>query len=255
MQQVYRWLNIVVFLAVIGVNWAANALPLFGRSTGEISAMYPVAVTPASYAFGIWGLIYALLAGYMIVQAMPRGQQRPEVKRIGPWFIISSLLNIAWLLLWHSLHITSTAFIMLAMLLSLIVAYRRSRPATPHPVIWTRLFVALPFSIYLGWISVATIVNISVALKASGWDGWGVSPEAWGTALLVVAGFLALLIARQYSDPFYGLVIIWACIAIAIEQQPAYPTLSYAAWGVAVIVFVVSALTFYKPRKVQSSVR
>ncbi|MNH95683.1 hypothetical protein D3C73_483320 [compost metagenome] len=238
MQQLYRWLKVLMFIGVILVNWASISIPLFGRTTGDISDMYHVAVTPAGYAFSIWSFIYLLLAGFVIIQALPRGWSRPEIQRIGPWFIIISMFNILWLLFWHSLHIPTTVAIMILMLISLIVAYRRSRPDKKHPDFATRWFIALPFSIYLGWISVATIVNISVGLQAAGWDGWGIAPQTWAIGLVVLAGLLALLMGTKYRDPFYGLVIIWASIAIALEQKDAFPSLAYAAYGIAGILFI-----------------
>ncbi|QGQ99517.1 tryptophan-rich sensory protein [Paenibacillus psychroresistens] len=232
----YRWLNLLAYIAVVGTNGAAISLPLFGRSTKEISDSYPVAVTPAGYAFSIWSLIYILLAGFVILQFIPKERNRSEFSRIGPWFVISSAFNVTWLLLWHSLHITTTAFIMIAMLISLIIIYQESRVAGPGSNMGARLFIALPFSIYLGWISMATIVNVSVALYSVGWDGWGLSPQAWGIVLLIAAGLLAVSIGINYRDPFYALVIIWAAIAIALKQFESYPQLGYAALGIAFIL-------------------
>ncbi|MFD2672979.1 TspO/MBR family protein [Marinicrinis sediminis] len=233
----FRWLNIVFFIGVLFINWAANALPLFGRTTGEVSAKYPVAITPASYAFSIWGLIYLLLAGYVLLQALPKWRDKPEILAIGPWFVISCSLNILWMLLWHSLQLTASVCVMIALLISLIVIYLKTRPAVQTGTL-IRLLVALPFSIYLGWISVATVLNVTIGLSESGWNGFGLSDTVWAILLLIVTAILAFVISRSYRDPFYGAVIVWALVAIGVKQLDPEPVIAYAAWLLALLVLV-----------------
>ncbi len=233
-----RWMNIVAFIAVIIVNWAAMALPLFGRDTGEISDLYPTAITPAGYAFSIWGIIYSLLIGFIVLQALPRNAKQLEISRIGPWFIISSILNITWLVLWHALQITASVFVMIALFISLLIIYLRTRSSERQGTWAMRVFVSGTWSIYLGWISVAMIVNISVALFNLGWDGFGLRPDVWAMILLGIAGLLSWLMGRKFNDPFYGLVIAWASIAVSVQHNEAYPTLALVGYVIAILIII-----------------
>ncbi|MCQ6559056.1 TspO/MBR family protein [Paenibacillus mendelii] len=218
-RNVYRLWNIFGILAVIVINALANLLSINGKTTGELSAKYPVLITPAGYAFSIWTLIYVLLIGFAIYQARRRAMDRTTVKSIGPWFLFSCVLNMAWIIVWHYEYVTSSVFVMLALLITLIVIYSRVQSATSAPTTGERILVQLPFSIYLGWISIATIVNVTVALYKLGWEGFGLSASAWTVILLALATLLALVIGGIYGDPFYVLVLVWAFIAIAVKQQ------------------------------------
>ncbi|WP_284641682.1 hypothetical protein [Paenibacillus silviterrae] len=153
-----------------------------------------------------------------------------------PWFLISCFFNIGWLLLWHQLQIAASVFAMLGLLFSLIGCYLGTRPQgiSGDPVI--RLLVQLPFSVYLGWISVATIVNSTVALSAAGWNGFGWSGTVWTVILLAVAAVLALLIGSRYHDPAYVLVFVWAFIAIGAANLRLDPIVAYASWTAALLL-------------------
>ncbi|MDF2668965.1 MAG: rane protein [Paenibacillus sp.] len=238
----YRWLNAVALGVVLILNWLATAIPLGGRSTGEISAMFPVLITPAPYAFSIWSVIYAFLIGFVVYQLLPSGQKQPEVQAVGPWFVVSCLFNCAWILLWQYLYIDSSVFIMFGLLITLIVIYLKTRSSTrSRAVQW---LVQLPFSLYLGWISVATIVNVSVVLYANDWSGWGLSNEAWTLIMLVVATGLAVWIGGRYVDPVYIAVFVWAFIAIGASVK-ATVSIQIGAWLLAAALFIY-ALTLLK---------
>ncbi|MBW7476576.1 tryptophan-rich sensory protein [Paenibacillus oenotherae] len=252
-RHVYRVWNIVGIIAVIIVNLLAVLLPLNDKTTGELSAKHPVLITPAGYAFSIWSLIYLLLIGFAIYQATRSGARKERVLSIGPWFLISCLFNIAWIFVWHYEWVTSSGFIMIALLLTLIVIYRRVHLASPSPALVERLVVQLPFSIYLGWISVATIVNISVVLDHIGWDRFGLTDTAWTIIMLAVAVILALAVGFKFRDPFYMLVFVWALSAIAVKQEHLNETVAASAWiGAALILvaaFILVILTF-RQRKI-----
>lgn len=185
----YLWLfSIVAYVGMVTVNILADRIPIGGRTTGEVSAMYPTLVTPAAYAFAIWGLIYTLLAGFVIVQALPRFRDNRQFQAIAPWFILQSVFNSVWIVYWHNLKLVSSVWIMLALLVTLIVIYhltRQIRKGSVSRVV--RFWVQIPFSVYLAWISVATILNISVTLTAYDWNGWGISEVIWASFVLVLA--------------------------------------------------------------------
>ncbi len=217
----YRWWNAAGLVLMLAINALAVWLPLGGKTTGELSAQYPVLITPAPYAFSIWSLIYLLLIGFVIYPFTARGKQSPLTARIGPWFFISCLMNAGWIVVWHYEFLSSSVFIMFALLLSLIAVYVPVRRQPPVPTSADRALVLLPFSIYLGWISNATIVNVTVVLHAANWNGLGLSAEAWTIILLAAALLLALAIGFFHRDPFFMLVFVWSFIAIGVKDgQP-----------------------------------
>ncbi|WNS41750.1 tryptophan-rich sensory protein [Paenibacillus sp. MMS20-IR301] len=214
----YKWWNLLLYLGVIAVNTLSVTLPLGGNSTGEISDRFSTYITPAGYAFSIWSLIYILLAGFVIYQFRNAAGGRDSIQRIGIWFILSCLFNMGWLFLWHYLYIELSVAAMALLLLSLIVIYRRTR-SIADPTTGEKWLVKLPFSIYLGWISVATIVNVSIVLDKNNWDGFGLSGPAWAVIMLCVGAVLAVLVSFPHRDSIYPLVFVWAYIAIAMEHK------------------------------------
>lgn len=236
-----RWYNVVALVAVLLVNRFAETQPIKGLTTGEISAMFPVEITPAPYAFAIWGVIYALLLGFVVVQFLPSKRVHDEIRSIGPWFGVSCFFNISWILVWQSLNITSSLFAMLGLLVSLAVIYLNTRQhgwSSDHAIRW---WVQVPFSIYLGWVSVATLVNFAVVLYANGWNGFGLSETFWTVLLILVASLLSLLVGFRYKDAFYMLVTVWALVAIGIAN-PGNMTLGYMAWGAAGLLLAYALL-------------
>ena len=235
--------NVIAFALVCIMNSLAEWLPLGGYTTREISAMHPSRLTPASYAFIIWGLIYTALLVFIIYQLLPAGRARPEIQRIGGWFIVSSAMNIAWLLLWHFQYIESTLFIMLALLISLIAIYSRTRVPGPPVRDAAYWLLSVPFSLYLGWLTVAILSNLSVFLAHTYGESKeiaGMSPTTYSVWLLIIASVIALWVAYRHHDPFYLLPIVWGLIAIGVEQQETailvYTSLIAAIWlGVAAL--------------------
>ncbi|MEJ2288607.1 MAG: tryptophan-rich sensory protein [Deinococcales bacterium] len=225
---------ILTYVGTVVVNALAITLPIGGRTTQEVSALYPALFVPAGYVFSIWSLIYLGLAAYAIVQAVPPLLREERVRSIAWWFALSGVLNAVWLVLWQTLHLYWTVPVMLALLVTLIVIYRRLRAGPPASGV-ERWLVRLPFSIYLGWISVATIANISGALLHAGWGGWGLSDVTWALVMLAVATALGALMVLLERDVGYALVLVWAFVGIAVEQQQ-QPLVSRAALVAAVLV-------------------
>lgn len=222
---------------MILMNILANALPLFGRGTGEVSARYPTLVTPAGYVFAIWGLIYIGLIAYSAAQFLRPLVDDPLPDRLAWPIIASNVANVAWLLLWHSLNIYLTVPVMLALLVSLIVAYRIARSNRPgHPSPLERWAVRVPLGLYLGWVSVATIANISSALVAADWGGWGVPESWWGVIILVVAASLAFAGLTRNGDGIFAGVFVWALVGIAAETPSSLVRI--AATGLAAVIGV-----------------
>ncbi|GAA5416064.1 hypothetical protein Pryu01_01096 [Paraliobacillus ryukyuensis] len=224
--------NLVAILMVITVNALANILPINGQTTGEISDRLNVLFTPAGYVFSIWGLIYLLLVIWVLRQLPPQRRELDLYQDTYGLFWITSVLNVAWILLWHYNYFGFTVIVMLGLLLSLITLYRKVQARKQSP------FDLLPLSIYLGWISVATITNIAYYLKYLEWDGFGLSDQVWTIILLGVAGILALWFRITQHDVFYPLVFIWATIGIAVKNYPSYSVISYVAVGVVIVIVI-----------------
>jgi translocator protein len=242
----WRFLNILSLAAVLAVNFLATALPINNVTTAEISNRFPVLFTPAGYVFSIWGLIYLLLTGFVIYQAMPGQAGNPLLKRIGALFFFSSLFNSLWIFAWHYERTVLSLLIMLALLATLILIYSSIysvKAAGPAD----RWLVKVPFSVYLGWISVATIANVSVTLYSLGWNGWGLGGPAWTVVMISAAVILGLLAARLRRDTAFVLVLIWALIGIGVKQS-AIAALQGAAWGGAAVL-VLGLVVFTVAKK------
>lgn len=240
-------LNFAALAAVLVVNWMANALPLNGKDTGQLSDQYPILTTPAGYAFSIWGLIYLGLTGFAIYQALPSQRENQRVARITPLFLLSCLANIGWVFTWHYELLSLNLVMMLVLLGSLIGIYRQLRADGAQPSTGERWLVWVPFSLYMGWITVATIVNLTVALYAAGWQNTGTLGAALAALLFVVASAIAVAIARRFEDPAYALVVVWALVAVAMKQAGVM-LVAATAVVLAAAVALVAAYTFVSRR-------
>jgi hypothetical protein len=222
------WINVIAVIATIGINGLANALPLNGVTTGEISDRFDVYFVPAGYVFSIWGVIYLGLIAFAIYQALPSQRDNPRLIRVGYLFALSCVANIAWLFLWHYELFPLTLIAMVALLGLLIGIYTRlgiGREEAPAAEQW---LVRLPFSIYLGWVSVATIANVTSLLDYLGWNGWGISEVAWTMVMLVIGAGLTTVVSLSRRDVAYALVIVWAFVGIAVKHTGT-PTVAITA--------------------------
>jgi hypothetical protein len=230
-------ITLLATVATISANVAVNALPLFGRSTEAVSAQYSVLVTPAGFAFAIWGLIYLLLVAFALYQFTARartGQASVTLDGIFWPYLAASAANVIWLVLWHGLLIQWTLVAMAVLLLSLAVIYARLNVGRSARRGADRLLWETPFSVYLGWITVASIVNVSIVLSL-GWDGAPLRPQVWAALLCLAAAALAALMVARHRDVAYALVIAWALLAIGIGQagEPLVPATAFAMSAVA----------------------
>jgi hypothetical protein len=227
--------NVLATLMVIVLNVLASALPLNGQTTGEISDRFDVYFVPAGYVFSIWGLIYLALIAFAVYQALPAQRDNPRLRRVGYLYALSCVANVAWLLLWHYEFFELTLVAMVALLLLLITIYLRlgiGRNRVSNAEKW---LVRVPFSIYLGWITVATIANVTSLLDYLNWSGWGISPEAWAVVMLVAGAVIASAVSITRGDIAYVLVIVWAFVGIAVKHSDT-PIVAVTAIVMAVLV-------------------
>ena len=210
-----RYLNAFALTAVITVNALANILPIGGKTTGELSRQYPNLFVPAGFTFSIWGVIYLFLIGFVIYGFIGK-QARADVARVGWLFVGTCVANVSWILAWHYEYTLLSVGIMLAFLALLIAMYYRMHGSGYVGYESTRrhwLFV-IPISVYLGWITVATIANVTAVLVDFGWGGFGLPPYYWAFGMIVVATFLTNAVLRLRLDYAYSLVVAWALVGI-----------------------------------------
>jgi benzodiazapine receptor len=227
--------NLLATVATIVVNGLANALPINGQTTGEISDRFRVYFVPAGYVFSIWGLIYLALIAFAVYQALPAQRENPHLRRIGYLFALSCVANSAWIFLWHYELFELTLVAMFGLLLSLIAVYLRLDIGRVRVSTAEKWLVHIPFSIYLGWITVATIANVTSVLYYLNWNGWGIRPEVWAVIMLVVGACIASAVSISRGDIAYVLVIVWAFAGIAVKHA-ATPIVAIPAWLMALIV-------------------
>ena len=240
-------LVVVSVLATLAVNILANALPFNGLSTGQISDRFHVYFVPAGYVFSIWGVIYIGLIAYAVFQALPSQRENPRLRRTGYPVAVSGLANMVWLFLWHYEQFALTLVVMAGLLAVLIVVYLNlgiGREKVAPGETWA---ARVPFSIYLGWITVATIANVTDVLYYVGWDGFGINPRNWAlvlfAAVLVIAGLMSLI----RRDIAYNLVIVWALVGIAVKQAAA-KSIVLASLVTAMLVVAVLAYSLFRKK-------
>jgi len=243
--------QILVFIAALTTiifNILASALPLNGMNTGDISDRFKIFFVPAGYVFSIWGLIYLGLIAYAIYQVLPAQRENPRLRSIGYIFVLSCVANIVWLFLWHYEVFEFTLVAMLALLATLIVIYLRLDIGRSQVSTGEKWAVHVPFSIYLGWITVATIANTTQLLYYLGWDGWGISAEIWTVIMLAAGVIISALMSFTRADVAYSLVLVWAYIGIALKHadNALVSTTAYITAGLILLFLIIALIRKYR---------
>jgi len=248
--------NLLAFGAVIIVNSIAGSTKLLGGvNTADVSAAFPTLITPAGFTFAIWGVIYALLAVFVIFQLLPGHRGDAFNEKVSYLFILSSVFNVVWLFLWQYEYITASVVLIFALLLSLIAIYLRLNVGRSNATRIEKICVHAPFSVYLGWITIATIADVSSALVSISWNGFGIAASTWAQLVTVVALAITLLLLGTRRDPAYGLVVVWALTGILANQWAnkvvsGVSTVTEATEGVvAVATLFVLFLVLVRPPK------
>jgi hypothetical protein len=232
---------VVVILATIIINILANALPINGLNTGQISDGFHVYFVPAGYVFSIWGIIYIGLIAYAIYQALSAQKTNPRLQATGWWVVLGGLANSAWIFLWHYQQFVATLGAMLILLATLIAVYLRlgvGRVKVPAAENWA---VRIPFSIYLGWITVATIANISDVLDFVKWNRFGIGEAIWMAIVLGVVVVIGGLMNFSWRDVAYTAVLLWALAGIVVKF-PAEGLVTLATWTAFILLAVTLAV-------------
>ncbi len=228
-----KYINLLLFAGMLVMNYLANALPLNGKTTGELSDSFPNLFVPAGLTFSIWGVIYILVILYCIFQF--KDYNAVPVSRISLAFGISCILNALWIVFWHYGRLPLSLLVMAGLLASLIYINIAIRDL-PFGII------KASFGIYLGWICIATIANVTAVLVTSGWSGFNISHEVWTIIMIAVGTLLVAATIGRLKNPFLGLAVVWAFLGIAIKRQDDYRTILITA---IVAMVIISGVTIW----------
>lgn len=252
-----KYLVAFSFLVMVTVNALANIIPINGVNTGQVSDSYQNLFAPAGITFAIWGLIYFLLAAYTLYQLGFFQNNQSALKtdildRVGIYFTISSIANTLWIFSWHYHLIPLSMLLMVIILICLILIVNAINKAELS--FKDKIFVRLPFSIYFGWITVATIANATALLVSIGWDGFGISEPVWAVIIILVGVIIAIATILKNKDFAYGLTIIWAYSGILIKHISAegfagqYPTIITTVIICIALVLIIEVFLLLKKR-------
>lgn len=212
--------NIVFFIITVIINILAGRTTLIGGViTGEISDANPSLITPAGFTFAIWLIIYILLGFFVGFQALPRNRDKIWTEKVGWYFVLSSVFNIVWLFLWQFEYLVFSTVVMFLLLFSLMVIYTRLEIGRSKVDIREKFLIHVPISVYFGWITIASIANVTTTLVSLNWDGFGLSQEIWALLIIIIALLLTIVVVVKRKDVAYGLVVVWALLGIWIGQS------------------------------------
>ena len=242
--------NIAAVILTIIVNGLANILPIGGKYTGELSDNIPNLFVPAGLTFAIWGIIYVLIILFAIYLAKDMFKKekttKPFLEKISFFFILANLANIIWIFLWHYEQILLSLLAMILLFISLLMIYLRLNIGIEKVSMKEKLFVHVPISVYIGWITVATIANVTAVLVTVNWDGFGISEQIWTMLVIIVAAIITILILVTRRDYAYSAVIIWALIGIYIKRiadDPVYGIQSQIANTALISIIIIVVIT------------
>ena len=239
--------NLVSVVLALTVNILASTLPLNGQNTGEISDRFQVFFVPAGYVFAIWGVIYIGWIVFTIYQFLPSQKENPRLRNLGYLFALSGLFNAVWLFTWHYNIFGLSVIVMFGLLGLLIASYLRLN-VNLTPVSRSEWWsVDLPFSVYLGWITVATVANVTDWLYLVEWSGFGIAAPTWAVIMIAVASALGLLTALTRRDAGYLFVLVWSFAGIAFKQV-AVPNVVIATWIGAGFMLVLAVYSLIRPK-------
>lgn len=244
-----QFANLFSVILALTVNVLASTLPLNGQNTGEISDRFQVFFVPAGYVFAIWGIIYIGWIAFTVYQFLPAQKENPRLQRLGYLFALSGIFNAAWLFCWHYNLFGLSVLVMLTLLGLLIASYLKLNIGRTTVSVVEKWCVDIPFSVYLGWITVATVANITDYLYLIGWNGFNIAPQVWAVIMLIVASLLGVAMAVTRHDSGYVFVLVWSFVGIAVKQSAA-PLVANSSWVLALVAFGLAVFAIFKRRQI-----
>ena len=252
-QQTLSILNMLAVLFTIGINYYSQMYGINGNRVGEMSERYQNLFTPAGYAFAIWGIIFLaliLFAGYQIYRTIIHKRTFDFISQSGLWFALGTVATGLWVIVWLYNYTFISVLVMLLILFSLIKVVVNTNMEIWRAPVKTIVFGWWPISIFTGWITVATIANISAYLSKLGWGGGPLSATNWTIVMIVIATLLNILLIFRRGMREFALVGVWALFAIYVRHQNSYETIATTALVGAVVIFVSVFLHAFKNRKI-----
>ena len=249
MSNIFRIVNVLALVTTIGINYFSNTGFFNGQTIGSVSERFPTLLAPAPYAFSIWVLIYIGLAAFVIYHFRSTPEAQDGLHKVGPWFLYSCLLNCCWVLAWIYGHIGWSVAIILLLLFSLLRIMFRTEMELTDPQASTVVFLWWPFCLYLGWILLASVVNIAVWITQLPWAPFGLNADAWSSILLVGAAVAYLVLTWWRNMRETAPVGAWGLVAVGVADRKQAPDLAYLAWLLAVVLLVSASIHAYKNRK------
>jgi hypothetical protein len=234
-------LSIAAFMGTLAVNYLANALPINGVTSADISNKYYNEFAPAGITFTIWGIIYLLLIGTVIWQFKLVGK---SIDTLNKWFAANSLLNATWLFAWHYDILPLTLVLMLGILYTLVQINTTIAEDLPD----TLSFKWLPqsaFGVYLGWICIATIANFTTFLVSINFNKFGLTDTFWTGAVIGIGSITAAMLVVRFKNIYIGLAVIWALAGIIIRQNQLHEHFTAISWAAVTYGLAVVVSLFY----------
>ena len=229
-------INVIALIAVIYVNYLANALPINGKTTGELSNQYANLFVPAGLTFAIWGLIYLLLIIFIMIQFVPAYSSSATT---GYWFLLTCIFNMSWIVAWHYEKITLSILIMLGLLVSLVVINQQLATEKQQ-------LLKLIFGVYLGWILIATVANTTTGLVSIQWGRFGLSEVTWTITLIIIGIAIAAFSMIRLENPYLVISVAWAFLGIVIKRSSDQPSIVLTAKIAMALVIAASIFTAYR---------
>lgn len=243
------WINLIAFIISIAINGLGASGFINGMSQKDVSNNYHTLITPAPFTFSIWGLIYSLVFITLIMMIVKEKDR--DVKKLidifTPVFLLSSLFNILWIVTFSYEKIGISTILIFALLISLTKINQRLfeyRNEVPYKL------TGLSFGLYAGWLTIATVVNISAFLVSINWNGFGIADTVWAAIVLLIALIIVILISMKLKNVVYPLPVAWAFFGILKESERLANDINYGPYikpatiiGI-VVLLIVSIMQF-----------
>lgn len=252
MKKLLQVLNGIAFVSVVFINYLSNTGAMDGKTIGGISDNINSLFTPAGYAFSIWGLIYLLLLGFIIYQGRSLFSKKVDdefVEKVGVWFIVSCVANSAWVFSWIYGYTGLSCFFIFLLLFFLLKIVVNNNMQLNTIKSSKLLFLVLPFTIYSGWVTVASVANVSSYLVKINWDGFGFSDSFWAIAMIIIAVIINSIVLFKRKMYAFALVAVWALVAIGVANKSKENSIDLIAFIGAAELLLSTIVLFLKNRK------
>ena len=234
-----RIIIIISLALMLVINILAEALPINGVTTGEISDRFQIYFVPAPYVFSIWILIYLALIGFCVYSLTPQGLTDQKIDDITWWFVASCLFNVSWLFLWHYFQFTLTLIPIFGLFISLFIIYLRLQIGVVRRSFKQMLLIDVPYGIYLSWATVAVVANVSQVLYALGWNGASMNAQIWAVLMIWVSSLMGMSTIYTRREVAFPLVLVWAFIGIWVKNTDA-PLVANMALTMAIVLVIIT---------------